>query len=206
MFVCRALFIIILGEGSTNCNDCRCSFSIANHTLSGHAWKAITKQMSDGCILSCELDPECVSVNFQAARHLCEFNLGTLEAFGADFVEKTESVYITMVVRRFDLAFLPRSVGMEEAASPIPQPIVFVPRDSLVPSVKVCYVDAVKSAIFPLTPVRTKIEYSHIRKWTWRRRHISHLMLPFILFVLTVHLFMIRCHAVIYQDPWCKTP
>lgn len=93
---------------------------------------------------------------FSCSKTLCEFNLGTLEAFGADFVEKTESVYITMVVRRVD-SFLPRSVGMGKAVSSIPQPIVFVPRDTLVPHAK-AYVDDVKSAIFPLSPVRPKIE------------------------------------------------
>lgn len=96
------LFIFILEKQSADCNVCSSSFPITDHALSGHVWKAIHKQTFERCIFSCELDPKCFSVNFHTERKLCELNLGTLEAFRADFVQRKGSVYISMVVRRFD--------------------------------------------------------------------------------------------------------
>lgn len=96
------LFLFIPEKQSADCNVCSSSFPITDHALSGHVWKAIHKQTFERCIFSCELDPKCFSVNFHTERKLCELNLGTLEAFRADFVQRKGSVYISMVVRRFD--------------------------------------------------------------------------------------------------------
>lgn len=94
--------LIILEQQSADCNVCINSLPIPDHALSGHVRKTVNKQTLEHCIFSCELDPNCFSINFHPAKNLCEFNLGTVEAFGADLVRRRGAVYIRMVVRSFD--------------------------------------------------------------------------------------------------------
>ena len=101
-FLYFPLLIFMLGQQSADCNVCINSFPIPDHALSGHVRKTLNKQTFERCVFSCEMDPRCFSVNFQAAKNLCEFNLGTWEAYKADFMPKKGSVHISMVVRRFD--------------------------------------------------------------------------------------------------------
>ncbi|KAL9963436.1 hypothetical protein ACROYT_G026947 [Oculina patagonica] len=96
------LLIIILKQHSADSNVCRDSFPVFHHALTGHVLKTVTKDTFSRCIFSCELNPQCYSVNFHAKRKSCEFNLGTVEAFQADLVQRKESVYISMVVRHFN--------------------------------------------------------------------------------------------------------
>lgn len=96
------IVIIIARQQSADCNVCHNSFPVFDHALSGHVIKTVAKDSFDRCIFSCELDSQCYSVNFHAKGKLCEFNLGTMEEFEADFVQRKETIYINMVVRRFD--------------------------------------------------------------------------------------------------------
>ena len=96
------IIIIIFTKHSVDSYACHNSFPVFDHALTGHMFKAVTKGTFARCIFSCELDPQCYSVNFQAQTKVCEFNLGTAEAFQADLKHRKESVYITMVVRQFN--------------------------------------------------------------------------------------------------------
>ena len=100
------LFVTIVRQQSADCNVCRTSFPIFDHALSGHVLKTVTRDTFARCLYSCELDPQCYSINFHAENNLCEFNLGTVEAFDADLVYRKSSVYISMVVRQFNLCVI----------------------------------------------------------------------------------------------------
>lgn len=94
--------IIILKRQSADSSVCHVSFPIFDQALTGHVLKTVTKDTFVRCIFSCELEPQCYSVNFHATMKQCELNYGTMEAFQADFVQSKNSVYISMVVRHFN--------------------------------------------------------------------------------------------------------
>ena len=114
------IIIIILKQHFADPYACRNSFPVFDHALTGHVFKTVTKDTFSRCIFSCELDPLCYSVNFQTQRKLCEFNLGTSEAFQADFKQKKESVYITMVVRQFNPCIMAESCKNGGSCKPYP--------------------------------------------------------------------------------------
>ncbi|KAJ7376989.1 hypothetical protein OS493_031261 [Desmophyllum pertusum] len=114
------IVIIIIRQQSADCNVCQDSFPVFDHALSGHVIKTVTKDSFDRCIFSCELDSQCYSVNFHAKGKLCEFNLGTMEEFEADFVQRKETIYINMVVRRFDRCTLAESCRNGGSCEPHP--------------------------------------------------------------------------------------
>lgn len=114
------IIIIILKKHSVDSYTCHNSFPVFDHALSGHVFKTVTKNTFARCIFSCELDPQCYSVNFQAQKKLCEFNLGTAEAFQADFKQRKESIYITMVVRQFNPCVIAESCKNGGSCKPYP--------------------------------------------------------------------------------------
>ena len=114
------IIIIILKKHSVDSHTCHTSFPVFGHALTGHVLKTVTKDNFARCIFSCELDPQCYSVNFQAQRKLCAFNLGTAEAFQAEFKQRKESVYITMVVREFNPCIIADSCMNGGSCKPYP--------------------------------------------------------------------------------------
>ena len=114
------LLILILKQQSAGSSVCQNSFPVFDHALTGHVLKTVTKDTFVRCIFYCELEPLCYSVNFHAKRNKCDLNLGTVEAFQADFVERKGSVYIGMVVRQFDPCIIAPSCRNGGSCEPYP--------------------------------------------------------------------------------------
>ena len=114
------IIIIILKKHSVDSYACHSSFPIFDHALTGHVFKMVTKHNFARCIFSCELDPQCYSINFQSQNNVCELNLGTAEAFQADLKQRKESVYITMVVRQFNPCVIAESCKNGGSCKPYP--------------------------------------------------------------------------------------
>ena len=114
------IIIIFLKKHSVDCYTCYSSFPVFDHALTGRVFKTVTKDTFSRCIFSCELDPQCYSVNFQAQRKLCEFNLGTAEAYQDEFKQRKESVYISMVVRQFNPCVIAESCRNGGSCRPYP--------------------------------------------------------------------------------------
>ena len=121
----RNIIIVIIikkkkKKHSVDSYACHNSFPVFDHALTGHVFKIVTKDNFSRCIFSCEMDPQCYSVNFRAQQKVCELNLGTAEAFQADLKQKKESVYITMVVRQFDSCVIAESCNNGGSCKPYP--------------------------------------------------------------------------------------
>ena len=114
------VIIIVLNRHSVDSYTCHNSFPVFDYALTGHVFKTVTKETFARCIFFCELDPQCYSVNFQTEKKLCEFNLGTAEAFQTDLKQRKESMYITMVVRQFSPCVIAESCKNGGSCHPYP--------------------------------------------------------------------------------------
>ena len=94
------LFTSLLYKSSV-ARECRSSFSVTDHVLNGHVMRTLNHKTFESCTFSCELEPQCFSVNFISLHKTCQLNDAIKEYFPGDLVKQKGSFYMGMVIRSY---------------------------------------------------------------------------------------------------------
>ena len=87
---------------SSVASECRSSFSVTDHVLTGHVMRTLNHKTFESCTFSCELEPQCFSVNFISLHKTCQLNDAIKEYFPGDLVKQKGSFYMGMVIRSYN--------------------------------------------------------------------------------------------------------
>ena len=82
-------------------NQCRASFSNMDHVLTSHVIRTLENKSFESCTFSCELEPQCFSVNYFASTKTCELNNVSKDCFPGDFTRRKGAFYMEMVIRKY---------------------------------------------------------------------------------------------------------
>ena len=82
--------------------ECRVSFSDTDHVLTGHLIRTLNHKSFESCTFSCELEPQCFSVNYISLHKTCQLNDATKEYFPGDLVTHKGAFYMGMVIRSYN--------------------------------------------------------------------------------------------------------
>ena len=93
------LFISLGYKKSIGVSSCRVSFSNQGHVLVGHVIRTLEKKTFESCTFSCELEPQCYSINYVASRKTCELNNASKDYFPDDLISRKGAFYMEMVIR-----------------------------------------------------------------------------------------------------------
>ena len=96
------LFISHFPMISTGSSSCRSSLSDTDHVLAGHVMRTLNHKSFESCTFSCELEPQCFSVNYILLYKTCQLNDVTKEYFPGDLVKQKGAFYMGMVTRSYD--------------------------------------------------------------------------------------------------------
>ena len=96
------LHISVFAKISAGYSDCRTSFSDTDHILTGHVIRTLKHKTFESCTFSCELEPQCFSVNYILLHKTCHLNNATKKYFPDDLVKQKGAVYMDMVVRSYN--------------------------------------------------------------------------------------------------------
>lgn len=80
-------------------NQCRLTRALSDHVLSGHTFKTIQGTTLERCTFHCEMEENCLSINYLSSTRTCEYNNKNLELSSFDMRKKNHWVYIGSVVR-----------------------------------------------------------------------------------------------------------
>lgn len=78
---------------------CRAVASIADYSLKGHIYKTIANKDVSTCIVACDNDNTCFSINYKFTNRLCELSDRTRVTKPDDFVHTPDSVYLEHLYR-----------------------------------------------------------------------------------------------------------
>ena len=92
-----ALFAFLAMLGLTAGHDCQATAAIANYILVGHVHKLLSLKKMLTCIIACQEEPKCYSVNYHLGRMTCELSLQTRGNYPQDFVHRSEWLYMEML-------------------------------------------------------------------------------------------------------------
>lgn len=115
------LFISLVYKKSNGVNSCRVSFSNQGHALVGHLIRTLEKKTFESCTFSCELEPQCYSVNYVASRKTCELNNASKDYFPDDLISRKGAFYMEMVIRVYQPC---RSMRCENGGTCVVSPSV----------------------------------------------------------------------------------
>lgn len=79
--------------------DCRSVTSINRYTLKGHAYKTVKDKELVTCVITCDHDPACYSINYMFGTRTCELCRTTRVSHPADLVYTPDSVYLEHLSR-----------------------------------------------------------------------------------------------------------
>ncbi|XP_020601154.1 neurogenic locus Notch protein-like [Orbicella faveolata] len=96
------LFVSLFPKNTAGSNSCRTSFSDTDHVLTGHVMQTLNHKSFESCTFSCELEPQCFSVNYISLHKTCQLNDATKEYFPGDLVKQKGSFYMGMVIRSYN--------------------------------------------------------------------------------------------------------
>ncbi|KAL9963455.1 hypothetical protein ACROYT_G026966 [Oculina patagonica] len=96
------LYISLFAKISAGYSDCRTSVRFTDHVLTGHEMRTLNHKTFESCTFSCELEPQCFSVNYDSLCKTCQLNNATKEYFPGDLVQQRGAFYMGMVVRSYD--------------------------------------------------------------------------------------------------------
>ncbi|XP_078378835.1 EGF-like repeat and discoidin I-like domain-containing protein 3 isoform X3 [Oculina patagonica] len=96
------LYVSLFSKISAGSNPCRTSFSVKDHVLIGHVMRTLNHKTFESCTFSCELEPQCFSVNYISLHKTCQLNNATKEYFSGDLVQQKGAFYMGMVVRSYN--------------------------------------------------------------------------------------------------------
>ena len=102
-FACWTVFTlfhtITAQTGQTGCQDVH---SISGYSLTGHTYRMIRGVRLITCIVTCQDDPECCSLNFKFMPKLCEISNGTrLSVEPHYFVLTGDTIYLENLYRPY---------------------------------------------------------------------------------------------------------
>ena len=96
------LFISLSPKNTAGSSSCRVSFSATDHVLNGHVMRTLNHKTFESCTFSCELEPQCFSVNFISLHKKCQLNNATKDYFPGDLVKQKGAFYVGMVIRSYN--------------------------------------------------------------------------------------------------------
>ena len=96
------LLYISLFHTSSVTSECRSRFSVTDHVLTGHVMRTLNHKSFESCTFSCELEPQCFSVNYISLHKTCQLNDATKEYFAGDLVKQKGAFYMGMVTRSYN--------------------------------------------------------------------------------------------------------
>ena len=93
--LCGFVFTLFQCITQTGQNGCKDVHSISGYSLTGHAYRTLSGVRMITCIVTCEDDPECHSINFKFTHKLCELNNTTRQSAESKyFVPSEDYVYL----------------------------------------------------------------------------------------------------------------
>ena len=92
-----ALFAYLAMLGLTAGHDCQATAAIANYILVGHVHKLLSLKKMLTCIIACQEEPKCYSVNYHLGKMTWELSLQTRGNYPQDFVHRSEWLYMEML-------------------------------------------------------------------------------------------------------------
>ncbi|KAL9963431.1 hypothetical protein ACROYT_G026941 [Oculina patagonica] len=95
------LLLSLFAKNSAGYSDCRTRVSDADRALTGHVMRTLNHKTFESCTFSCELEPQCFSVNYISLHKTCQLNDATKEYFPGDLVKQKGTFYMGMVVRSY---------------------------------------------------------------------------------------------------------
>ena len=95
------LYIILFCKDTADSSQCLTSFSDTDHALAGHVMRTLNHKSFESCTFSCELEPQCFSVNYISLHKTCQLNDATKEYFPSDLVKQKGAFYMGMVIRTY---------------------------------------------------------------------------------------------------------
>ena len=95
------LFTSLISKKTAGFSNCRASFSNMDHVLISHVIRTLENKSFESCTFSCELEPQCFSVNYFASTKTCELNNVSKEYFPGDFTRRKGAFYMEMVIRKY---------------------------------------------------------------------------------------------------------
>ena len=103
MLLCLEFVLLYIGlfYRSSVTSECRSSFSVTDHVLTSHVMRILNHKSFESCTFSCELEPQCFSVNYISLHKTCQLNDATKEYFPGDLVKKKGAFYMGMVTRSY---------------------------------------------------------------------------------------------------------
>jgi len=96
------LLISLFHKNTAGSSSCRSSFSDTDHILTGHVIRTLNHKSFESCTFSCELEPQCFSVNYISVHKTCQLNDATKEYFPGDLVTQKGAFYMGMVIRSYN--------------------------------------------------------------------------------------------------------
>jgi len=96
------LYVILFSKDTADSSRCLTSFSDTDHVLTGHVMRTLYHKTFESCTFSCELEPQCFSVNYISFHKTCQLNDATKEYFPGDLVKQKGSFYMGMVIRSYN--------------------------------------------------------------------------------------------------------
>lgn len=95
-------FVTTLFQPITCQTGCQDVSSISGYSLTGHTYRMMSQVRLITCIVMCQDDPECYSLNFRSALRQCELNNGTrLSTASGYFVPAENTVYLDNLYRPY---------------------------------------------------------------------------------------------------------
>ena len=95
------LLYILFSKDTADSSHCLTSFSDSDHVLAGHVMRTLNHKSFESCTFSCELEPQCFSVNYISLHKTCQLNDATKEYFPGDLVKQKGAFYMSMVARSY---------------------------------------------------------------------------------------------------------
>ena len=96
------LYVSLFSKDTSGISSCRTSFSDTGHVLTGHVMRTLSHNTFESCTFSCELEPQCFSVNYISLHKTCQLNDATKKYFPGDLVKQKGAFYMGMVIRSYD--------------------------------------------------------------------------------------------------------
>lgn len=101
------LYIILFSKDTADSSHCLTSVSDTDHVLARHVMRTLNHKSFESCTFSCELEPQCFSVNYISLRKTCQLNDATKEYFPGDLMKQKGAFYMVL-----------QALGMESGAIP----------------------------------------------------------------------------------------
>ena len=80
-------------------NDCITTSSIRDHTLIGHSYSISSGKSLLTCVISCDRDQHCYSINYKVAFKTCELSNATRFSHPKNFAFSSDAVYLDHLSR-----------------------------------------------------------------------------------------------------------